>query len=80
MLYDQFVCIDPQTYEIRPRLAKEWMVSVDATEFTFTLQDEILFTDGEPLTTADISVFVHGVLQLESNSPFVARFVAVDGV
>lgn len=79
MLYDQFVIIDPVTYEVRPKLAKEWTASDDATEFTFTLQDEILFSDGTPLTTEDISFFFHGVLQPESTSPLVARFVAIAG-
>ncbi len=79
MLFDQFVIIDPQTYEVSPKLAKEWTASADATEFTFTLQDEILFSDGTPLTTADISFFFHGVLQPESTSPFVARFIGITG-
>jgi peptide/nickel transport system substrate-binding protein len=79
MLYDQFVFIDPQTYEVQPKLAREWTASDDATEFSFTLQDGILFSDGTPLTTADISFFFHGVLQPESTSPFVARFIAIAG-
>lgn len=79
MLYDQLVVIDAETYEVRPKLAKEWTASDDATEFTFTLQDEILFSDGSPLTTEDISFFFHGVLQPGSTSPLVARFVDIDG-
>lgn len=79
MLFDQFVIIDPKTYEVRPKLAKEWTASDDATEFTFTLQDEILFSDGTPLTTEDISFFIHGVLEPGSTSPFVARFIDIDG-
>ena len=79
MLYDQLVIIDPQTYEVRPKLAREWTASDDATEFSFTLQDNILFSDGTPLTTEDISFFFHGVLQPDSTSPFVARFIAIAG-
>lgn len=79
MLFDQFIVIDPRTYEVRPKLAKEWTASDDATEFTFTLQDEILFSDGTPLTTEDISFFIHGVLQPGSTSPFVARFIDIEG-
>ena len=79
MLFDQFVIIDSLTYEVSPRLAREWTASDDATEFSFTLQEGILFSDGTPLTTEDISFFFHGVLEPESTSPFVARFVAIAG-
>ena len=79
MLFDQFVIIDPASFEVRPKLAKEWTASDDATEFTFTLQNEILFSDGTPMDAEDISFFIHGVLEPDSTSPFVARLIGLSG-
>ncbi len=41
---------DPDTGEIVPWLATEWTVNDDATEYTFTLREDVTFSDGEPLT------------------------------
>lgn len=79
MLFDQFVEIDPTTYEVRPKLAKEWTISDDALEYTFTLQDNVLFSDGAPLTMEDISFFIHGVLHPDTGSPFVPEFIGIEG-
>ncbi len=37
-----------------PWLAKEWEVSPDSTEYTFTLRDDVTFTDGEPFDAAAV--------------------------
>ena len=79
MMFDEFVTLDPVTYEPIPSLAAEWDISDDATQYTFTLQDEVLFSDGSALTMNDIAFFIHGVLQPESTSPFVPQFIDIDG-
>src|SRR5699024_10243017 len=40
---------DPETGEIVPWLAESWEINDDVTEFTFTLQDGVTFSDGTPL-------------------------------
>ncbi|MGO1835339.1 MAG: ABC transporter substrate-binding protein [Actinomycetaceae bacterium] len=40
---------DPETGEIVPWLASDWEVNDDATQYTFTLRDDITFSDGTPL-------------------------------
>jgi peptide/nickel transport system substrate-binding protein len=79
MLYDQFIYIDPETYEPKPKLAKEWTVSDDGLEYNFVLQENVMFSDGSPLTMNDISFFFHGVLEPESTSPFVPQFIEIEG-
>ena len=79
MMFDEFVTLDPVTYEPIPSLAAEWEISDDALTYTFTLQEGIQFSDGTPLTTEDISFFIHGVLEPESTSPFVPQLIAIDG-
>ncbi|MFJ4223270.1 ABC transporter substrate-binding protein [Microbacterium sp. NPDC089695] len=43
-----------KTDEIVPMLASEWDVNDDATEYTFTLRDDVTFQSGNPLTSADV--------------------------
>lgn len=39
---------DPKTGEILPHLATEWEISEDASTFTFTLRQDVTFSDGTP--------------------------------
>ena len=46
---DRLVYQDPETLEFEPWIATEWEVNDDATEYTFTLRDDVTFSDGSPL-------------------------------
>ncbi|MBO1030938.1 ABC transporter substrate-binding protein [Tessaracoccus sp. SD287] len=37
-----------------PLLAKEWKISDDGLNYQFTLQDDVTFTDGQKMTSADV--------------------------
>ena len=45
---------DPDSYELEGDLAKSFSVSEDNTYFTFTLHENLLWSDGEPLTAEDV--------------------------
>jgi peptide/nickel transport system substrate-binding protein len=47
--------------EVEPRLAREWSASADGLTWTFRLQDGVTFSDGAPLTSADV-VFTFAAL------------------
>ena len=47
---DRLVYQDPETLDFEPWLATEWEVNDDATEYTFTLREDVTFSDGAPLT------------------------------
>lgn len=54
------------TGEMQPALAESWTVSQDGRTWTFTLRQGIVFSDGTPITTADVAfsaqaVFADGV-------------------
>lgn len=49
-LADSLVDADPGTGEILPWLATEWTTSEDGLTYTFTLRDDVTFSDGTPLT------------------------------
>lgn len=48
-LADSLIDIDPETFELKPWLATTWSVNDEGTEFTFTLRDDVTFSDGSPL-------------------------------
>lgn len=48
-----------------PALAERWVVSEDGRSVTFTLRDDLLWHDGEPVTAVDIA-FTYGLLQDEA--------------
>lgn len=50
---DRLVYQNPETLEFEPWLATDWEVNDDATQYTFTLRDDVTFSDGTPLT-ADV--------------------------
>lgn len=45
-----------QTHDgkLKPWLATRWEVNADATEWTFWLRDDVTFSDGTPMTAADV--------------------------
>lgn len=48
-LVDSLVYQNPDTLEIQPWLASSWTSNADATAFTFTLRDDVTFSDGSAL-------------------------------
>ncbi len=53
-LYDTLVSFD-ENYDPAPALATAWETNADATVWTFTLRDDVVFHDGSPLTSADVA-------------------------
>ena len=44
---------DPKTLETIPEAAKCWTISEDKLTYTFTLRDDLFWSDGKPMTSAD---------------------------
>lgn len=53
-LVDSLLYQNPETTELEPWLATEWTGNEDATSFTFTLRDDVTFSDGTPLTANSV--------------------------
>ena len=65
-LYETLTAVDP-TLTVRPALAESWVVSDEGRRVTFTLRPDLTFSDGTPLTAADV---VHSWRRLfDANSP-----------
>lgn len=77
ILYDEFVRINPTTYVPEPGIAAEWEVN-DLT-FTFTLQPDVMFSDGSPLTAEDIAFTIRGFINPATASPKRTKFSVIEG-
>lgn len=55
---------DPATGEIVPFLATSWDISEDATAFTFTLREDVTFSDGTPLTAEVVKANLDRVVEI----------------
>ena len=67
-LWDGLFVADPNTGEPLPKLTT-WEVSEDGLTYTFTIADEAVWSDGEPITAADVEFTYNAILQDEVPSP-----------
>lgn len=67
-----------------PQAAEKWAVSGDNQTITFTLKPGLVFADGSPLTSADVSATFHAITNPTTKTPYaddylrVARFETPD--
>jgi peptide/nickel transport system substrate-binding protein len=66
--------------EPMPGLAESWEASEDATEFTFTLRDDAVFSDGSPVETKDVAFSLNRVYELKGNGSFLMEGVTAEAV
>lgn len=52
--HDTLLDRDPKTARLRPALAEEFEVSADGSTCTFTMREGVVFSDGVPVTMADV--------------------------
>jgi len=73
LLFPVLVGIDPETTIFTPgapgSLATDWTVSEDGTVYTFTLRDDWMWTDGTPITSADVQFGFDAVASGATSSP-----------
>lgn len=66
--------------EFASDLATEYLCSADGLVWTFTIRDDVVFSDGEPLTARDVAFTVNGIIESpasEADLSMVDRAVAV---
>lgn len=61
-----------------PWLAKEWEVSDDSTEYTFTLRDDVTFTDGEAFDAEAVKANFDRIVDPETASAQAASMLGAD--
>lgn len=54
LLFDGLTSMDPVTNEVKPALATSWEHDGTATRWAFALREDAKFSDGAPVTAADV--------------------------
>lgn len=57
--------------EPQPNIAESYEVNEDATEFVFQIRDDVVFSDGTPLTAADVAFSLQRIVNLAGNPSFI---------
>jgi len=77
-MFSPLVEMHPVTNEIKPALAKSWVVSADGKEVTFRLR-EAYWSDGTPITADDVVfTFQYFVMNQYARGNSIARFTIPD--
>jgi peptide/nickel transport system substrate-binding protein len=72
-IYDTLVTFPADSVsEIIPNLAAEWDISDDGLVYTFTLRDDVVFSNGDPLTAEDVVFSFNRMKNLKDNPAFLA--------
>src|SRR5947209_10416962 len=67
MVFTGLVQLDDKA-NVQPQLAKTWNVSPDGLTWTFHLKPHLMFSDGTPLTSADVIYSIDRALQPATKS------------
>jgi peptide/nickel transport system substrate-binding protein len=67
---------NPDTGEIVPWIAESWEVNADSTQFTFTLRDDVTFSDGTKLTASVVKANFDDVVSLGAKSLLGSTYLA----
>ena len=67
MIYTGLVQVDDK-FQIHPQLAQSWQQSSDGLTWTFHLKHNLKFSDGTPLTSADVIYSIDRALQPTTKS------------
>jgi peptide/nickel transport system substrate-binding protein len=73
---DSLVDQDPETGEIIPWLAESFETNDDLTAFTFTLRDDVTFSDETPLTSTTVKANLDGLVALGKTAPLASQYLA----
>ena len=76
-MYDPLLTFRGGSTKPLPWLARSWKVSKDAKTFTFKLRRDVRFSDGTPLTAADVVFTYQRVINLKASPSFLLAGVKV---
>ena len=76
MIYTGLVQLDDKL-QVQPQLAASWDVSSDGLSWTFHLRHNLKFSDGTPLTSADVAYSIDRALQPSTKSPVAPIYLSL---
>lgn len=68
LMYGKLLGMDSATSELEPALARKWATSEDGREFTFVLDERAKWSDGTPVTAADVKWTFDAVMDAKSDT------------
>jgi len=66
LLYETLLTRDLETLELKPLLAKSWEISTDRMTYTFVLDENAKWDNGEPVTSEDV-IFTYNTIMNPNN-------------
>ncbi len=69
-LFEGLVMADPKDLKPEPGVAEKWEVSPDGKTYTFFLRDNALWSNGDPITSADFIRSYERILNPKMASPY----------
>ena len=73
LLFESLLTVDPQTASLQPGLARSWTYAPDGRRVTFELPSNLAWSDGLPLTAADLAESIGA-----TEHPALLAFSAID--
>ena len=70
---------DPETSELLPSIATSYLVSDGGTSISLRLRDDVVFSDGTPLTARDVAFTLSRVASADYASTSAERLSPIDG-
>jgi peptide/nickel transport system substrate-binding protein len=77
MLFDEFVRVHPESYEVLPGIAESW--EIEDLSFVFHLQPSVMFSDGTELTADDVKFTLEGILNPQTASTVSVKYEQIAG-
>src|SRR5258708_2745457 len=71
--------LNRRTQELEPELAASWTVSENGRRIDFKLRQPLRFSDGSPLTAADVAATIQRVMDPSLHSPLADQFRSGSG-
>lgn len=76
-VYDTLITFPTNSVvEVIPNLAKTWTISNDQLVYTFHLREDVVFSNGSPLTAEDVVFSFNRMKNLKGNPSFLAETIA----
>ena len=78
-LFDGLTAYDSQTLAVKPAVAASWQPTPDLKHWDFTLRSDATFSNGRPITSADVKYTLERIARRGSTSPAVGQLELVAG-
>ncbi|GAB3409555.1 TIGR04028 family ABC transporter substrate-binding protein [Schumannella luteola] len=78
-LFDSLLYQSPKDGSLKPWLASSWEANDDATRYTFHLRDDVTFSDGTALTSAEVKGTFDDIVAAGAKSTVVSAFLGYSG-